>query len=308
MVYFLFVLGFFLLIKGADVFIDGASNIAKKMHISPLFIGLTVVAFGTSAPELSVSLQSAFQGSTELAFGNVIGSNIANILLILGVALFFAPLTVSKSLLQLEIPFLFLTSFVFWFFVQDGELSRFEGGALLVMFLLFLSLSYFNIRKHPVEKSTEKGMTIVRSIIYLVGGLIALVYGGTFIVNGAIHIAKIFEVSESLIALTIVAIGTSLPEVAASSIAAYKGESDIAIGGVIGSNLFNILLVLGATGAVHPIHYDTILNKDFIVSVLALVLFVVCTVLSKNRTLSQWMGWLFLLSYIIYLCFLIFQA
>lgn len=266
----LVIIGVVLIIAGANYLTDGASAIATKFNISQMVIGLTVVAFGTSAPELTVSLLSGLNGNGGMAVGNVIGSNIFNILAILGLTAMISPLPIGRSSRNIEIPMAILTAVILVLVIGDtfidhkpiAELSRSEGGILLTFGLLFVIYTVLMAKKgeHSTQSpDTEDSTTahttptpkIWKSIAYVIGGLIGLVYGGRLFVDSAAEIARTLGVSETLIGLTLVSWGTSMPELATSIVAAFKKNSDIAIGNVVGSNIFNVFLVLGFTGVVH---------------------------------------------------------
>ena len=262
--YFLLIIGFIIIIKGADLLVDGASSIAKKLNVSDLVIGLTVVAFGTSAPELFVNVFASIQGNSEIAIGNILGSNIANILLILGVAAIIFPLSVQSTTVWKEIPFSLLAALILGVLVNDhlidhkenSELTRGDGLVLIGFFIIFMYY-IFSIAKKSENTTIGdlKQLSNFRSVSYILLGLTGLVLGGTWIVNGAIEIAGKFGVSEYLIGLTVVAVGTSLPELATSAVAAYKKNTDIAIGNVVGSNIFNIFWVLGISAVIKPLPF-----------------------------------------------------
>jgi cation:H+ antiporter len=316
MTYFLFIVGFYLLIKGADLLVEGASALAKSFGISSLVIGLTIVAFGTSAPELVVSLFSSFQGYNNLALGNIVGSNISNIFLMLGICALIAPLSVKKQTVRIEIPFVLLSSVLLLVFVNDqfingvseNILSRSEGITLLSLFLIFIYYTFAVARNGETEKTESEQVSTFRSIAFTVIGLVFLALGGEWIVNGATAIARILGMSEALIGLTIVAIGTSLPELAASSMAVYKGETDLAIGNVVGSNIFNILLVLGTNALIRPIAYDALLNTDMLVSLVAALLLFLLLFFAQKPTLKNKHGVFFILAYISYTVYLIMRG
>ncbi|MDD5749780.1 MAG: calcium/sodium antiporter, partial [Patescibacteria group bacterium] len=269
LVYFLFVAGFFLLIKGADWLVDGASSVAKKLKVSDLVIALTVVSFGTSAPELIVNVFASFKGSSDLAIANIVGSNISNTLLILGVAAVIFPLTVKKGTVFKEIPFNLLAVIVLWLMVNDrlidqanfNIISRIDGAILVSFFIIFLYYSFGIAKSQGTGEKIQERKTSI-SVLMVLGGIAGLALGGDWIVKGAIAMATQFGMSEALIGLTIVAIGTSLPELAASAVAAYKKNSDIAIGNVVGSNIFNIFWILGVSSFIRPLDFSPLMNFD----------------------------------------------
>lgn len=257
MMYVMLIVGFVLLIKGADFFVEGSSGIAKAFRVPSMIIGLTIVAMGTSAPELSVSVSAALQGSNAIAISNVIGSNIFNLMVVCGVCAMMKDLPIKKETLKAEFPIAIGAGLLLLVFGLDKNLSRVEGIVFIVLFAIFLGWmikSALASRKNgeAEEEDEVKSLPIWQCLVYIVGGLIAVVYGGDLVVESATSIAKAFGLSETLIGLTIVAIGTSLPELVTSVVAAKKGEVDMAIGNVIGSNIFNILLILGVSGAIMP--------------------------------------------------------
>jgi cation:H+ antiporter len=314
MTYFLFVFGFIVLIKGADLLVEGSSSIAKKFNISNLVIGLTIVAFGTSAPELVVNIIAALDGKTELAFGNVLGSNIANVLLILGVSSVICALTVKRNTVWIEIPLSMLAILVVAAMANDALIdgaresiiTRSEGTVLIGFFFVFLYYT-INIAKSnegEVVEGVEQYST-TRSVIMVILGLVGLMFGGNWIVEGAVKIALALGLSETLIGLTIVSIGTSLPELATSAMAAYRKESDIAIGNVVGSNIFNIFWILAISSIIKPIYLQPSNNFDISILILANIMLFACLFIGKRHNLKRWQGLIFLLVYIIYLIYLV---
>lgn len=311
LIYILFVLGFILLIKGADLLVDGASSVAKKLDVSDLIIGLTVVAFGTSAPELFVNLLASIDGNTDLAIGNILGSNIANILLILGVASIIYPITVQKSTVWKEIPFSLLAALAMGILANDrlidgksfSELSRSDGLILFGFFSIFL---YYIVEVGRKTKSTKddevKQLSTVKSVVFILLGLVGLVLGGKWIVDGAISMTSDFGVSQSFVGLTVVAIGTSLPELATSAVAAFKRNTDIAIGNVVGSNIFNIYWILGLSSVIKPLPFSPANNTDILMTIVASVLLFVF--IGRKHVLQRWQGIMFLLIYILYTIYL----
>lgn len=308
--YVLFVIGFVLLIKGADYLVGGASSIARKLNISPLVIGLTIVAFGTSAPELFVNLYASFKGTTDIAIGNIVGSNIANILLILGISAMLYPLRVTKGTVWKEIPLSLLAVVLVFImandFLVDGisanAITRSDGLALIAFFIIFLYYT-FGIAKAQGEENQDD-ITLhstPKSVLMIIGGMAGLVLGGQWIVNGAIAIAGAFGLSEALIGLTVVAIGTSLPELATSAVAAYKKRADIAIGNVVGSNIFNIFWILGLSSVIKPLPFRPELNFDIAAVIIASTLLFVWMFIGTKHVLLRWQGAVFALLYAGYL-------
>lgn len=309
--------GLALILLGANGLTDGAAAVAKRFQISDLVIGLTIVAFGTSAPELVISVMSALSGSADMAIGNVVGSNLFNALAIIGVTAMVMPIKVGEGTLSKEIPLVVLASVVLAFMGNDmlldnGEanvISRIDGLVLLAFFMIFLRYTFAIARNGSEEAEGEeiKEMPMWKSVLFIVGGLAGLVYGGQLFVDGASGIAASLGVSESTIGLTIVAGGTSLPELATSVTAALKKNPGIAIGNVIGSNLFNIFLVLGCSATISPLPMGGINNIDISVLVGSAVLFWIVGWFFKKRTITRSEGALLTACYIAYTVFLISQ-
>lgn len=311
-----FVLGIVLIIGGANSLTDGAAALARRMGLSPLMVGLTVVAFGTSAPELVVSLTSALKGSADIAIGNVVGSNIFNILAIVGITALVTPLSITASTVRKEIPLLILASCVFaviaWdtlfsgLIGQENFLSRSEGLALLGFFLIFLTYT-FSIAKSAGEIEQESDPNKKRKPMWLlialiIGGLAGLIFGGDLFVSSSSSIARSFGVSEAFIGLTLVAMGTSLPELATSVVAALKKEPELAVGNVVGSGLFNIFFILGTTATVTPIKMSGVTVVDFLVMVLSSILLYVFGIFFGQRTITRLEGG------ILFACFIAYNA
>ncbi len=313
--YPLFALGFVVLIKGADWLVSGASAIARRYDVSDLVIGLTVVAFGTSTPELFVNILASAKGNTDIAIGNVLGSNISNVFLILGVSSIIYPLSVSKGTVWKEIPFSLLAVIVMGLMANDrmidgsglSGLTRIDGLVLLAFFSIFLyySFSIAKAIKGMEEHVPDKPRSLGRSFLLVILGLIGLTLGGQWIVDGAVTIATNFGMSESLVGLTIVAVGTSLPELATSAMAAYKKNVEIAVGNVVGSNIFNIFLVLGISSTIKPLPFQTKSNRDIGVVVVSSLLLFLFMFTGKKRSLDRWEGIVFVLLYFGYIAFLV---
>ena len=312
--FFLVIVGFVLLIKGADFLVNGASSLAKRFNVSDIAIGLTVVAMGTSAPELVVNIISGSRevsgSGNELVFGNIIGSNIFNIFLILGVASIIYPLTVERNALWKEVPYSLLATFVFFILVNDAlffgaeqnGLDVKDGIILLVMFVLFLVYIFMNISLNPEAEVDDVELHgNLKTTLMIVFGIAGLVFGGNMIVSNATLIAESFGVSDKMIGLTILAAGTSLPELATSAVAAFHKKSDLAVGNIVGSNIFNLLLVLGATSLVHaPLVYTPTLNTDLvIVMVGTFMLFIFMFTLNKYK-LDRAEGIVYLIGFVAY--------
>lgn len=319
-VYILFVVGFVLLIKGADWLVAGSASIAKKYNVSDLVIGLTIVSMGTSMPELIVNILASAEGASEIAIGNIVGSNIANILLILGVAAFIFPLKIKESTVFSEIPYSIIALLLVAFaanapiFNPDYQLmiSRLDGLAFLFFFGLFMVYIIKLAREgraDMVEDAPDEILPMGKSIILVVVGIVGLFLGGKWVVDGAVAIAGEFGLSENLIGLTIVAIGTSLPELVTSAMAAYKKNTDIAIANVIGSNIFNLLWVLGLSAVISPMKYDPNINADILVLLVAscLIIFSLITGRAKMQ-IGKPTGILFLACYAGYIAFVVMRG
>ena len=299
--------GFIILTLGAEALVRGASSIALRLGITPLIIGLTIVAFGTSAPELAVSVKSALAGNSGIALGNVIGSNIANIGLILAITALIRPIQVQSQVVKRDIPLMILASMLFWGLLLDGELSLIDGVVLLSLLIGYLAFSYISSKNSNQEEEIEAGPNNpLLSALFIVVGISMLVGGGILFVNGAVDLAKTFGVSEVIIGLTIVAIGTSMPELVTSVIAALKGQSDIAIGNIVGSNLFNILGILGITAIVQPVSSLGFQPIDFIV-MLAFAVIILPFAWTGLR-IGRREGTVLLLGYLGYMGYLVNQA
>ncbi|UCF83218.1 MAG: calcium/sodium antiporter [Desulfobacteraceae bacterium] len=313
--YVLLIAGFIFLIKGADFLVDGASSIARRFNVSDLVIGLTVVAFGTSSPELFVNIISSIKGNTEIAIGNVLGSNIANIFLILGVSSIIYPLTVGTGTVWKEIPLSLLAALLLGILANDqlidkalfSYITRIDGLVSLSFFIIFIYYSVSIAKKiegmEDHVPTRQHGLT--KSILLVVLGLIALVLGGQWIVNSAVKLALKFGMSQSLVGLTIVAVGTSLPELATSAVAARKRNVEIAVGNVVGSNIFNIFFVLGISSVIKPLPFQTRSNIDIGVVILASILLFAYMFTGKKRSLDRWEGIIFLIIYAAYISLLI---
>lgn len=307
----LLIVGFVLLIKGADVFVEGASKIAAKLHVPQIVIGLTIVAFGTSAPEAAVSIASAFKDSADIAIGNIIGSNICNVLLILGLSGIIGVLSVKKNTFRYESPFVIVISAVLLLLgLLNNGLSRLDGVILWIFFLVFLFYLYRLTKKgedtsvDDVPELTEKDR-VWKMILMIVLGLVCIVFGSQLTVDAASSIATAFGVTQRVIGLTVVAIGTSLPELMTSVMASKKGKNDIAIGNIIGSNIFNILFVLGTAALVAPsgIPFVSDFLWDGIISIAAVVLFLVFVACKKQ--LPKWGAAIMLASYMAYMIYIL---
>lgn len=317
--YIYLIVGLIMVIKGADFLVNGASTIARSLRISEFVIGLTVVSFGTSLPELIIALISGESGSPDLIVGNVIGSNIANVLLVLGVAATIRSLPATNSTVWREIPFTVVASIIMIILLNNllvgrdavPQLSRIDGGILLGFFCLFMCYAakiVLNQKNEDTEwvESPEKHSTF-RSVAEIVAGIVGLYFGGLMAVDyGAKPIAESWGMSEALIALTVIAIGTSLPELATSAVAAYKNNVDIAVGNVVGSNIFNIFIVLGISSAVRPVPFNTEFNTDLAIMLAStVILFIFMFVGHPKRTIHRSEGMIFLTLYAAYMVFVI---
>lgn len=302
--FLLLVVGFVMLMKGADWFVDGASKIADKFGIPHLVIGLTIVAFGTSAPEAAVSISAALKGSVDLAISNVLGSNIMNVLLILGLASIIYPLAVKPSSMKIDIPFVFGISILLLVFgVLDGQIGRVEGlifWALLIIDIVYMIKMAMSGKGEAEEiEEADENDTIPKLLALILIGGVMIVWGSDITVNAATAIAQKFGMSERLIGLTIVAFGTSLPELVTSCVAASKKETDIAVGNIVGSNLFNILFVLGSTAVITPIAYESAFIFDNVIAILVMaVLWVLAC--NKEKKVNRTGGIIMLVMYAAY--------
>ena len=310
--YILLIIGFVLLIKGADFFVDGSSSVAKILKVPTIIIGLTVVAFGTSMPELSVSVTAALRGSNDLAVSNVLGSNIFNLLVVLGCCALVKPVAAKWSLLKKEFPFSILITIILLLVdsdfsimkILDGNqefvLGRWAGLLFLILFVLYIyatvkSALRSRAEAKDMEEEEYKTMSPLKSGIYIVIGLIGIVWGGNLVVDSASNIALTFGWSQTFIGLTIVALGTSLPELVTSVVAARKGENDLAVGNVVGSNIFNILLILGVSSFITPITLDVTAVYDTIILIIASIVVYVSAI--SKREIRRKEGILFLVCY-----------
>ena len=309
---FLIIIGFIFLIASADLLVDGSSGIAKKFHIPEIIIGLTIVSIGTSMPELFVSITSALEGHSDMSLGNIIGSNLSNLLLILGLSAIIKHVVFQKETRLYEIPMCLLFTITFMIFCNTNDgISRIEGIVLLLLFCVFLGFTIFmgikesktNLEKDDAKE--EKNNSIVKNIILVILGVIGLKVGGDLTVDNAVNVANYFNISEKIISLTILAVGTSLPELVTSVTAAIKGNSDIAIGNIIGSNIFNILLILGVASIIKPITYNVTYNFDISILIVATVILALFPFIPPKDKMSRANGIIYFLMYIAYLAILI---
>jgi len=296
--FILLAIGFALLVKGADYFVDGAASVAAKFKIPQLIIGLTVVAMGTSAPEAAVSISAAFAGNAEITIGNIVGSNILNILIILGISSLIAVLKVAKSTIWIEIPIMTAATVLLLFLGFDGIISLPDALLIFVCFIGFLFYTIVSARKSNEQGENIKVMSVPKSLIFTVAGLAMIIAGSRFTVNSASAIAKMIGLSERFIGLTVVALGTSLPELFTSVMAAHKGNADIAIGNIVGSNIFNILFIVGFSGLILPVPFPEGFIFDTSVSIATCVLlFALCAPKKELRSVS---GIVMLVCYAVY--------
>ena len=304
-------IGFLLLVKGADWFVEGASSIAKKIKIPSFVIGLTIVAFGTSAPELAVSVTAALKGSNDIAIGNVVGSNIFNTLVVLGMSAAIMPIIVEKGMIKRDYPMSIFVSLLLGVLAMDTilwkkpgmQIGRGDGIILLLVFAVYMFMTVKAGIQNRIEDEPVEELSLWKSILIAVLGLAGIVLGGDWSVDGAKEIARILGMSEALIGLTIVAIGTSLPELVTSIVAARKGENDIAVGNVIGSNIFNILLILGVSSVIHPMDVSQTYLYD--IGMLILTMLAVYLPIAKTKKVGRGTGIVMVLCYVVYTVYLI---
>ncbi|MGL5348551.1 MAG: calcium/sodium antiporter [Peptostreptococcaceae bacterium] len=316
MSFLLLIVGFFFLIKGADIFVEGAASIARKFNVPAMIIGLTIVAMGTSAPEAAVSITSSLAGQNDMSVANVVGSNFFNILMVLGVSSIITKLPVEKNTIKKDAPFLILVSATMLLFAFDLTMTRVEGLVLLVLFAYFLFNTIKSAKSSSVESDTVAGeaaaaietssveeVSMVKTVLVSLVGIVGIVLGGDMVVDSATSIATSFGMSANLVGLTIVAIGTSLPEFVTSIVAIKKGETEIAIGNVIGSNLFNILLVLGLATTINPISISMLALID--VTFMVFITVILYLFMKKNNSLVKSQGFILVALYFVYMAYTI---
>ena len=302
MEYLLLIIGFALLIKGADFFVEGSSSLAKILKVPSVIIGLTIVAMGTSAPEASVSINAALSGNNEIAISNVIGSNIFNGLVVVGICAFIAGFKTNLEILKRDMPVNIVITAILILMLIDGKLNRLEGIILLLGMIVYLICMVISALKNRENGEPCKVLSLPVSILYIIGGLIAVIFGGNLVVDKACIIAANFGVSQNFIGLTIVAIGTSLPELVTSIVATRKGDSGLALGNAIGSNIFNILFILGMSAAISPLN---VLNESIIDCVILLVSGIVLFIFAfTKKTMNRWEGATCVLLYAAYTVYL----
>jgi len=316
MSFIILILGFIFLIKGADLFVEGASSIARRFNVPSMVIGLTIVAMGTSAPEASVSITSSLMGQNDMSVANVVGSNLFNILIVLGVSSLIAPLLVDKNTIKKDTPFLIIISLMMLVFAYDLNITRIEGILLLILFTYFIINTVLSAKKSAKETNNieietafdsdvvaSKKVSIGKTVALCLIGIVGIVLGGDMVVDSASIIASNFGMSDNLIGLTIVAVGTSLPEFVTSVMAVKKGENDIAIGNVVGSNLFNILFILGLASTISPISISMMAFIDVIFMLFTTVLLYIF--MKKQNSITKTNGIIFIVIYIAYLSYTI---
>lgn len=298
MEYVWLVVGFVLLIKGADFFVDGSSSLARLLRVPSVIIGLTIVAMGTSAPEASVSMSAALSGSNEIALSNVIGSNIFNGLVVVGICAFMAAFSTNKDILKRDLPLNILITFILCIMLANGVLSRLEGILLLIGMTAYLISMVISALKNRQDEENGKVLSLPKSLLYIAGGLIAVIAGGNLVVDNACIIAESFGVSQNFIGLTIIAVGTSLPELVTSIVATRKGDSGLALGNAIGSNIFNILFILGISAAITPL---AVLSESVIDCILLLLSAILLYIFARSKkSMCRWKGAVCILLYIAY--------
>ena len=313
MTYIILLLGFIFLIKGADLFVDGASALSKKMGIPSVIIGLTVVAFGTSLPEAAVSVTAAINGSSGISIGNVVGSNLFNLLVVAGSSAIFSSVSVNKQIIKKDFPFSIVSTFALLFLaynistnpVGDMVLTSADGMVLLLFFAIFMYYTVKTALSSPADEDENdvKDMPLWKQLLFIAIGITAICLGGNFVVDSASEIARTFGLTEGLIGLTIAAVGTSLPELVTSIVAAKKGENDIAMGNVIGSNIFNILFVMGVASLIRPIAVDITSMYDIGILIISSLIIYLFTL--RKREISRPLGITMVLAYFVYLVYIV---
>lgn len=319
MTYVLLILGFALLIKGADWLVDGSVALAKRFGISDLIIGLTIVSMGTSMPELIVSIIASMNGSSELAIGNVLGSNIANVMLILGITAIVCNLPVHRNTILSEVPFSLAAALLVGFLANAGigddmpakelVISRIDGIIILFFFFLFMAYVMVVAKEDKQQKTADDDPTqlqpVRKSGLLIAAGILGLFLGGKWVVDGAVYLAKLFGMSETLIGLTVVALGTSLPELVTSVMAARKRNTDIAVGNAVGSNIFNLLWILGVSAIIQPLPFDVASNVDILVVIGSSCLLLLALIIGRRMEIRRMEGIVFVLGYVAYLWFVV---
>lgn len=301
----LLALGFVMLVKGADWFVDGAAGVALRLGIPQLVIGLTIVAMGTSAPEAAVSISAAMKGSADITIGNIVGSNILNVLIILGISSIITSLAVSKTTIKYETPFMIFVTLLLLVLGLDGKISLVDGIILWAFFIVYLGYMFILTKKHPEMADESEGeikdMSVPKALFWIILGLALIIAGSNLAVESASELARSFGLSERFIGLTIVALGTSLPELFTSVSAARKGNADIAIGNIVGSNIFNILFVVGTSSLIIPVTFAPAFIVDMLIAAGAAMLLLVCCL--RKQRLGRFSGILMLVGYVAYFMF-----
>ena len=306
------IVGFFLLVKGADLLVDGSSRIARKFNVKEIIIWLTIVSIGTSMPELIISVTSALKNQSDFAIGNILGSNISNLFFILGVCAIIKPLLFKKQTVRIEIPFVIFLTALLYIFGNNGDyhlITELEGIIFIVFCVLFTIYNIFiskNINNSEMEKNKNKDIKLSKSFLLIMIGIILLKFGGDFVVDNASRIATLLGISERVISLTIVAISTSLPELITSTLATYKGEIDLAIGNIIGSNILNIVLIIGIMAIINPIPYSVSFNKDLMIFLIGMIFLFIVPFIGEKYKIERVSGFIYLISYFIYISSLVF--
>lgn len=296
----LIIIGFILLINGANFLVNGASGIAKKFNISEIVIGLTIVSIGTSMPELFISISSALEGRSNLIMGNVIGSNITNLFLILGVSAIVKDIRLKRETKLVDIPICLYITVIFMMICNIGNsITRSQGFYLIVLFIFFIIYTF--ILSKTESETQSKQQSIIKSVFYIAIGILGLKFGGDLTVNNAVKIAESLNLSEKIISVTILAIGTSLPELVTSITAGLKNESDIAIGNILGSNIFNMLLIVGSTAIIKPIEYDLSYNKDMIFLIIGTILLGLFAIIPPKNKINKTKGIIYFSLYVGYM-------
>ncbi|HAN19413.1 MAG: sodium:proton exchanger [Bacteroidetes bacterium GWC2_33_15] len=308
--FLLLVTGFIVLIYGANLLVDSASALAKKLNVPTIVIGLTIVALGTSAPELVVNIFAAIDHNSNIALGNVVGSNLFNIFAILGISAFIYPLTVKSKTTWIEVPLALLSAIILLVLANDvlidknteSVISRIDGIIFVSFFLIFIVYNIQLILSGSYDEEFKtKNYSIKKSILFIIGGVIFLVLGGKAIVYSATEIARLFGIPERIISLTIISIGTSLPELATSVIAARKKNVDIAIGNIVGSNIFNVFFILGTSAIIYPVTVSLSAQYDLLINILASLLLFIFIFTGKGRKINRWEGLIFMILYVLYI-------
>lgn len=300
--YIVLIIGFLFLVKGADIFVDGSSNVAKIFHVPSVIIGLTIVAMGTSAPEASVSISAGLLGNNDIAIANVIGSNIFNLLGVVGICALLMPFNTDRSILKRDLPINIIISLILLMMFIDGKLGMFDGLLLVIMMVGYIFIMIKEAIKNKVEKEVTKPISLPKSIVMIVLGLVMVIAGGNFVVNSASNIAYSLGMSENFVGLTIVAIGTSLPELVTSLVAVFKKEAGLALGNAVGSNIFNILFILGASAMISPL---TVNPESIIDCVVMIGVGIMMYIFAKTKTnFNKYEGLVAVLLYASYTAFL----